>query len=91
MKPNLTRRLGLKDQQVTHTHTLTENNTPDTHTHTTRITPKLPNKHPPRVNPNLTGRLGSTLAYEQALVSLKVKETVDVEVGRTKAVIIEGG
>jgi len=34
------------------------------------------------------GRL--RVAYEQALVSLKIKETVDAAVGRTKAVIIEG-
>jgi len=33
------------------------------------------------------GRIG----YEQALVSLKLKETVDAGVGRTKAVMIEGG
>jgi len=29
--------------------------------------------------------------YEQALVSLKIKEPVDAGVGRTLAVIIEGG
>ena len=29
--------------------------------------------------------------HVQALVSLKIKETVDAGVGRTKAVIIEGG
>jgi len=31
------------------------------------------------------------LGYEQALVSLKLKKTVDGEVGRTPAVRIEGG
>jgi len=31
------------------------------------------------------------LPNEQALVPLKIKETFDAEVGRTKAVIIEGG
>ena len=36
--------LRKKDQQVTHTHTPTENNTPDadTHTHTPRTTPQKP-------------------------------------------------
>jgi len=36
-------------------------------------------------------RGGALSLHEQALVSLKIKETVDAGVGRTKAVIIEGG
>ena len=32
----------------------------------------------------------STYAYEQALISLKLKKAVDAGVGRTFAVIIEG-
>jgi len=31
------------------------------------------------------------VSYEQALVSLKLKKSVDAEGGRTLAVIIEGG
>jgi len=34
---------------------------------------------------------GSLYDNEQALVSLKIKETVDAEGWRTKAVVIEGG
>ena len=37
----------VKDQQVTQTHTPTENNTPDTQTHTTRTTPQTPKRTPP--------------------------------------------
>ena len=34
---------------------------------------------------------GALSGYEQALVSLKIKKPVDAGVGRTFAVIIEGG
>jgi len=38
-----------EDQQVTHTHTPTENSTPDTRTHTRQEQhPKPPNEYPPR-------------------------------------------
>jgi len=36
-------------------------------------------------------RRGHAGSYEQALVSLKLKKSVDAEGGRTFAVIIEGG
>jgi len=37
------------------------------------------------------GELSSQTVHEQALASLKIKESVDAGVGRIKAVIIEGG
>ena len=58
-----------------------------------RLTRLLRVKSLPGVNPNpLFGPiLNSTESHEQALVSLKLKKPIDVGVGRTFAVIIEGG
>jgi len=46
------------------------------------------NAHPQRTPPSHCFPLG---IHEQALVLLKIKETVDAEAGQTKAVTIEGG
>ena len=49
---------------------------------------------PPRVIPGggrRRPRVGATRRNEQALVSLKLTKTIDAVVGRTFAVIIEGG
>ena len=44
-----------------------------------------------RVNPNPNPNPRNARWYEQVLVSLRLKKSIDAEGGRTFAVIIEGG